>query len=192
MKHLIVDSEGIKLAEMPDERDYLIDDDGVERFKAAKKQAIAEAKLFEDQERVKELLRPQFYSKEWDKTETEFLKLPTGTYPLPPDFPEYVEVIQWKYKDNEFGPPPPWNDFIEPITGRCYEFRTILRFVDKQGPIIVQTGKLINKGFFVDKQEQRKEESQEKLWGMIKNQCVYNDGYFDIEKAKELATIKRK
>ena len=94
-------------------------------YENAVKQAIASAPLFEDQERVEEILGEQ--CREFKKDNSSYgasIHLKHGTYPIPPDFPEYVGVRQvWFEKTG-------WTDviYVEPKQTS----RTILRFVDKQ------------------------------------------------------------
>lgn len=82
MKHLIVDSEGIKLAEMPEEPQDWMSAIGFDwnEYEAAKKKAIAEAKLFEDQEMVKKYLP----NDEWGRSPFDPKYNPDKTMPPPP------------------------------------------------------------------------------------------------------------
>lgn len=159
MKHLIVDSEGIKLAEMPDSPNAWTDKEEVwQEYESAKKQSIAEAKLFEDQERVMEYVNKvrDLPDGKWEPVH--------GTYPLPPDFPEYVEVVKCNTIPKCLNPTYPCG---------CGWSEIILRLVDKQ--------------------EQRKEESQEGLWDDFWGELIAEG--FDTENCKRVQgkyTIKRK
>lgn len=137
MRKLVVTDKGIGVAEMPEkpkEADYKIVAGPNARigqtheeyhvvlklYNSAAKQAIASAPLFEDQERVKEEL---FYM----KTGGPQVDVPVGsTYPIPPDFPEYVKVVQQMRHDK-------WYDVdeLDPVFG-FPNYRITLRFVDKQ------------------------------------------------------------
>lgn len=180
MKHLIVDSEGIKLAEMPEEPQDWMSAIGFDwnEYEAAKKKAIAEAKLFEDQEMVKKYLP----NDEWGRSPFDPKYNPDKTMPPPPDFPEYVEVRQVKMISGE------WMD-VEEVNFQnvdCEpEIRKALRLVEKE-----EHGNILR---FVDKQEERKGESQEGLWDDFWGELIAEG--FDTENCKRVQgkyTIKRK
>ena len=123
MKKLVVTDKGIGIAEMPEWPNSDVTDEWVRQYESAVKQAIASAPLFEDQERVKEIVGsfantdPLMFSYEMPSG----IKKPIhGTYPIPPGFPEYVEVgVCSENVCCGFGE-------------SCQNYHTILRFVDKQ------------------------------------------------------------
>ena len=204
MKKLLVTDKGIGIAEMPEkpkEADYKIVAGPNARigqtheeyhvvlklYNSAAKQAIASAPLFEDQERVKEEL---FYM----KTGGPQVDVPVGsTYPIPPDFPEYVEVIQKRTVDSIN-----WYDVLDEFTTETnVEYRTILRFVDKQE----QRNHLVEL-MKEDEKHGMYEESQEELWTEVEIICnhpktvIRTDEGVRVTSAtkqlSELFTIKRK
>jgi hypothetical protein len=119
----------------------------------AKSKAISEALYFEDQERVRHLI---YFTVPMIDGE-----IPHGAYPIPPDFPKVVEVRQWNRKIF----PECWVDLIhnQDVYGDRpdkYDYRTVLRFVDKKQEITrIQDDPDFKRG--VEKAKQESEESRE-------------------------------
>lgn len=187
MKQLVITDKGIGIAEMPEKPiETWPSQEQVQQYEAAVKQAIASAPLFEDQERVKEEL---FYM----KTGGPQVDVPVGsTYPIPPDFPEYVEVIQKRTVDSIN-----WYDVLDEFTTETnVEYRTILRFVDKQEQR-KEEGNPHAYRCFSNIVSAHEEESQEELWQDLAGKYAFEydpqtGRYLDIEGAKKEYTIKRK
>ena len=119
MKKLVITDKGIGIAEMPEEPDGYALYSGVEdysEYEYAVNLAIASAPLFEDQERVKMILFKVYCETTFDNGHNY---LGNGTYPIPPDFPEYVEVKHTKYKTRY-------------AHDDAKKDKIFLRFVDKQ------------------------------------------------------------
>ena len=208
MKKLVVTDKGIGIAEMPEWPNSDVTDEWVRQYESAVKQAIASAPLFEDQERVKEIVGsfantdPLMFSYEMPSG----IKKPIhGTYPIPPGFPEYVEVgVCSENVCCGFGE-------------SCQNYHTILRFVDKQEQCPHRYVDCKCEPHFCDwvnkdKQEQRNhlvelmkedekhgmyEESQEELWAFAIDKICGDKGRHrpqseTIKDLSEVITIKRK
>jgi hypothetical protein len=178
MKQMIViTAKGIGMAEMPEfpNQKYTATVKEYEAIEAEyekqKAQAISEALYFEDQERVWHLLPDEAFRHPLIK---KFLI--EGTYPIPPDFPKYVEVYQESIIDPIFVYNIDWfpsteKDFKNPKDGMKY--RKVLRFVDE------------------------KQESEEELWGGVISKICGDKGRHTsqsvtIEELSQQYTIKRK
>jgi len=171
MKMLVITPKGIGMAEMLEKPiETWPSQEQVQQYESAKEKAISEAPLFEDQERVSDILNHDY-------------KI-GGIYPIPPDFPKVVEVRQWHAR-HSVG----WHDYLGPRIEedtKYHDYRTILRFVDEK-PLMGNTpmAQIIDETIHPEKYE--KQESEEKIWLDAVN--MYLRDYMSVQKH---FTLKRK
>lgn len=127
MKKFHVESGLIYVIEAPEKHHYLIDDDGVERYREALSLAISNKVLAEDQRDAIELLPDSAFDNEGKQKD--------GTHDIP--VPEGVEVSQGWIHDKWFDVD--FNDGSKELDFYNNHHRTIYRFLEAKAPLILPT-----------------------------------------------------